>query len=100
LGDVGMKRAKIGKKVPTKVDNKEELRKLYKIPSYSVNNIYATILTHAKSTTVRLTFIETAQDLQESFPVCAVNMPIENLQQWYNIVGMVLQRCREDKRID
>jgi len=100
-----MKRAKIGRKAKinpemAKVAEKEKLRRLYTIPSHAVNGAFITDLLFPKSTLVRLTFVESAMDLQESFPVAAVNMPIENLQQLYNLMGVVLQKARENRRLD
>lgn len=77
-----------------------ELEPLYRVKSESVNGLYVTSIGHKRSTTIRLTFTEVSADLQKAFPVCAVTVAAEDLQQWYNNIGDMLQKLREQQRLD
>ena len=98
---MGKKNKAIKPVVTTEISDadRKQMKEIYKIRSHAVNGVFITPFMQDKSTTVRLTFFEMNFTLQESVPVSAVTMTLEDVVNIYNAFGTLLQQMKGMGRI-
>ncbi len=79
--------------------DKKQMREIYKVRAKSANGVFITPFIQDKSIIVRMTFFEMNFTLQESVPVSAVTMTLEDTVNTYNALTTLLQQMKGMGRI-